>query len=171
MRALLWAAAMPIPAMITVSTAVARGARYEGRLESGQLPELAEARLMLSEELRVTLQFGRDRGHDVVRAEIDGTLDLQCERCEARFLRDLGVVSSLRLVDNDEAEQACLAEADPFRVEGERLAPAALVAQEVLLSLPVVPRCAACEDAVQADEPAAAEMPTHRPFAALLKRS
>lgn len=163
---------MPIPASITVTTAVARGARYDGVLAVSQSASLAEAGVVLSEPLRVTLQFERVRSHDDVRMTVDGAIELRCERCDGPFRQAVGIATRLRLVDSDEAEQAALAEAEPYRVERDEVVPAQMVAQELLLGLPVVVRCEACEAAVQAVEaPVSADRPTHRPFAALLKRS
>lgn len=162
---------MPVPASITVSSAVSRGATYSGPLPVERLADVTAAGISLLAAPEVSLRFSRERGHATVHLNVSAACELRCERCEATYAWPLALAPALRLVDSDAAEQASLADADPVRVEDDELVPARVVEQEILLNLPVVSRCPACEAALAEEEPESAQAPTHRPFAALLKRS
>ena len=159
---------MPLPHVLTLSSAVARGGDYQGTL-SESLPQWAEAGLMPCAPVKVRLQFGRHRRQAMVVCEVEGRFAGRCERCEGSFERDCRLERPLRVVTSDEEERAALAESEPLRVDDDHVDVVALVVQEVLLEQPVVVRCDACEGALRG-LPAPAvkdEGPTHRPFAGL----
>src|SRR3546814_8193390 len=68
----------------------------------------------------------------------------------------------LRLVETEEEEQAVLHEADPYLVQDDRLPLREIVEDEILLALPMLPRCESCENVVQASPQPKAEDETVR---------
>jgi uncharacterized protein len=165
---------MPIPQSVTASSALTQRQAYSGELA---LRSLARLRAALADDagaLRVQLQAHKARGRESLQGTIDGELALSCVRCEARMTWPLHVDVDLRLVHTEEEEQAVLQEADPYRVQDDRLPLQEIVEDEVLLALPMLPRCESCENAVQAStgpkgEDAAVRQEAN-PFAALKER-
>jgi uncharacterized protein len=159
---------MPLPPVLTLSSAVARGRHYQGTLAE-TLPQWAEAGLQPLSPVAVSLQFGRHRRQAMVDCEVEGRFAGRCERCERSFEQSYRVERQLRVVTSDEEERAALAESEPLRVDEDCFDVVAVVVQELLLEQPVVSRCDACEAALrgQPAEKVKDEGPTHRPFAGL----
>lgn len=159
---------MPLPPVLTLSSALARGSQYEGMLAES-LPDWAEAGLRPLAPVSVRLQFGRHRRQAVVSCQLEGRFACRCERCEQPFEQRYQVERALRVVTSDEEERAALPECEPLRVDEDRFEVVAVVVQELLLEQPVVVRCGACEQALRGTTaaPAKDEGPTHRPFAGL----
>lgn len=106
-------------------------------------------------------------GRPALEVTLDGTVPLQCQRC----LRTFGWPVSQRtqlLLAHDESELARLDDEDDREVVlgSEPLAVQDLIEEEVLLTLPFVPRCDA-PDCRPAGEAAAGEVPVRSPFDAL----
>lgn len=162
------ASGMPLPSVLTLSSAVARGGVYEGVLAEDLLV-WAEGGLVPVGPVAVRLQFGRHRRQAVVACQVEGRFACGCERCERPFEQRYRVDRTLRIVTTDEEERESLAESEPLRVEEDRFEVAAVVMQELLLEQPVVLRCEACEQALRgtAEPRIENEGPTHRPFAGL----
>lgn len=165
---------MPIPQSVTASSALTQRQAYSGELALRSLARLCAALADDAGALRVQLQAHKARGRESLQGTIDGELALSCVRCEARMTWPLHVDVDLRLVHTEEEEQAVLHEADPYRVQDDRLPLQEIVEDEVLLALPMLPRCESCENAVQAStgpkgEDAAVRREAN-PFAALKER-
>ncbi len=83
-----------------------------------------------------------EAGRPVLRLDIRATVWLTCQRCLGRFTEDLDIQTVLP-VARDEAELARWEAEDPLvdaLVAETRQGLAALVEDEILLSLPVAPR-------------------------------
>ncbi len=167
---------MPIPQSVAVSTAVAQRQAYRGELP---VYGLARLRSLLADDagtLRVDLQADAARGQELLTGTIDAGLMLVCQRCMQPFAWPLHVDLDLRLVRSDAEEEAVLQQADPYRVEDDRLPLHELVEDEALLSLPMLPRCESCENAAQRlpEDPTAVNVQSRdqvqNPFAALKER-
>jgi uncharacterized protein len=125
------------------------GATQTGALELGQLPRLAEAGCR-SAELRYSLSGGTSaQGKPVLRVVVTGTLELECQRCLNALPVPIDVRVELELGTSQEAIDA--AEDDVDRVLAARAMPvAALVEDEVILALPMVPMHERCTPAANA---------------------
>lgn len=162
---------MAIPQYIKVSQGLARSEQYAGEVDPQQMPRLRIELAGPSQPLQVSLALLRDRVGNWLKGELHGSLDLQCSRCEQVFAWPLDAKVDLRLVRNDAEAQQVLEEADPYQVEDDRLPMVEVVEDEVLLALPMLPRCQQCEQAA-ADAPLpapAVKAGKPNPFAQLKK--
>jgi uncharacterized protein len=90
----------------------------------------------------VDLQAEKDRqGQSWLRGAIRGELRLTCQRGLHPFTWVCDLTPALRLVESEADEKRVMQEAEPYRVEDDRLPLRELVEEEVLLALPIVPRC------------------------------
>lgn len=145
-------------------------ARFEFDIPVAELPGVS-SELSAAAPLHVRLDFGREQGVGVVQVAVRGSLGATCQRCMRPLALQLDTDSRVALVTS-EAEAAALPEAwETFLAADGVLDFPALIAEEVLLALPIVPLhdAGACSAAPppppggNAQEPAA----TTRPFADL----
>ncbi len=162
-----------IPQRVRASAAVAQAMRFQGELPTRDLPRLSAVLARADAALQVDLQGASLRGQSQLKGQVRGGLPLQCLRCDTTFEWPLVLELDLRLVANDEEERRLLQDADPYWVQDDQLPLHELIEDEVLLGLPMLPRCTACETAIrqQAPQPLSAEAPVperrENPFAAL----
>jgi uncharacterized protein len=156
-------------------------ARFEFDIPVAELPGIS-TEFSAAAPLHARLEFGREQGLGVAQVALRATLGLTCQRCLQALAFDLDTDSRVALVAN-EAEAAAVPEAwETFLAEDGLLRFPELIAEEVLLALPIVPLhvpadCAlavpASAAALAVAPQAAAEPATTRPFAdlkALLER-
>jgi uncharacterized protein len=163
-------------------------AEFEVEIPVNELPgipaEWKVAPALVAAQLRFLREQGQAMAEVAVRARLTGT----CQRCLQALQLPVESASRVALVASEDEAGRLPAEYETFLAAEGRCELAALVAEEVLLSLPIVPRHAPGEAcALAADEGAAAaedgepggpgdEAPpadTQRPFAdlrALLER-
>ncbi|MBL8289944.1 MAG: DUF177 domain-containing protein [Rubrivivax sp.] len=156
----------------------------QGRFSLAELPRVADSVLRAADgaadapvQWRVAgaVQPG-SRAPFVVDLGVDSTLTLECQRCLQPVTVPLSVERRLRFVEGeDEAARLDEELEDDVLALTHRLDLRALVEDELLLALPLVPRhdtCPQLPDALRpavappADEDSAAPAPEH-PFAAL----
>ena len=131
-----------IPLRVKASQAASRHQAFTGRLPLAKLPRLAATLADPAGELHVELQATRDEeGQDWLHGEIRGRLALTCQRGLHPFDWDCDVALSLALVGSEAAEAKLLKDAEPYLVEDDELPLRDLVEDEVLLALPMMPRC------------------------------
>ncbi|EIT69581.1 MULTISPECIES: YceD family protein [Hydrocarboniphaga] len=170
---------MPIPQYIKASAGLTRSAQYAGEIDPASLERLSSELVQPGSTLSAELGLERDAKGSWLRGRVEGGLWLTCQRCLNDFEWPLDVDVELRLVQSEAEEARVLEEADPFLVEDDKLPLVEIVENEVLLALPMMPRCSECE-AAAADE---AEAPAKdaeaaletvqkkpNPFAQLLKK-
>ncbi|WP_028079317.1 YceD family protein [Solimonas soli] len=141
---------MPIPQSVRASTAVAQQQAYRGTLPVCSFERLLPSLADDAGELGIELQAGKAQGRVMLQGTIGGTLTLRCLRCEQAYAWPVDVQVDLRLVDSEEEEQAVLHEADPYLVQDDQLLLREIVEDELLLALPMLPRCETCENIVRA---------------------
>ncbi|SEP79148.1 uncharacterized protein SAMN04488038_101502 [Solimonas aquatica] len=100
--------------------------------------------------LQVELQAGVRQGREHLQGELQGGLKFCCQRCERSFEWPLRIEMDLLLVHSEEEEAAALQDAEPYWVQDDELPLQELIEDEVLLALPMLPRCESCENAVKA---------------------
>ena len=135
-------AAGGIPLRVKASQAVSRHEAFTGSVPLAKLPRLAATLAEPTGELHVELQATRDgEGQDWLHGEIRGRLPLTCQRGLHAFEWDCDVALSLALVGSEADEQKLLKDSESYRVEDDALPLRDLVEDEVLLALPMTPRC------------------------------
>ena len=131
-----------IPQRVKASQAVARHEAFSGSLPVSKLPRLAASLAEPGSQLQVELQATRDEeGQDWLHGEIRGRLPLTCQRGLHAFDWDCDVALSLALVGSEAEEQRMLKDCEPYLVEDDVLPLQEVVEDEVLLALPMTPRC------------------------------
>lgn len=148
---------MSIPAEICASQALARGAVYAGTLDASGLERLADL-APRNFEAELTLRVDSTR-RNWLEGRIAGELTLECQTCLEPFTWRLDIRSKLALARNEEEEERLMADCEPVLVLDDRLMLQEIIADEVLLALPMMPKCPACENArpPQGEPPSAPE--------------
>lgn len=138
------------------SAAIQREASFAGTILVERLPRLSAAVAAPSGELDVDLAVGREMARPpFLRGAIRGELQLLCQRCLENFSWPLQAKVDLRLVESEADEAKWLQDYEPYLIEDDRLPLHAIVEDEVLLALPLAPRCAACALPAESDAEAA----------------
>jgi uncharacterized protein len=146
------------------------GAHVDFAVPLAELSGLRSLRAGVAGSVQGRAQFAREQGMPVADLTFSGTVILQCQRCLQPMERLLERVSRIALIASEEEAARVPSEREPVLAAGGRISIAELLAEELLLLLPIVPlhedrgRCGR--------EPAAAEQvapggETHRPFANL----
>jgi uncharacterized protein len=134
-----------IPQRVKASASVTRGSTWQGPIELAKLPRLAASLDEASGALQVSLAALRDAaGAPRLQGHVEGELGLVCQRCLQPFRWPLRLDLDLRLVESEAEERRLLHEADPLLVEDDNLPLQAVIEEEVLLALPIAPRCSSC---------------------------
>lgn len=131
-----------IPLRVKASQAVSRREAFAGSVPLAKLPRLAASLAGSSGTLQVELQATRDdEGQDWLHGEIRGRLPLTCQRGLHIFDWHCDVALSLCLVETEAEEEKLLKDTESYLVEDDELPLRDLVEEEVLLALPMMPRC------------------------------
>lgn len=131
-----------LPLHVPARASVARRARFGGVLPIAKLPRLAEALPSSEGELKVDLQAGTDAGGaSQLTGAVSGEVELVCQRCLRSFRQALTVGIDLRLVESEADEARLMQECEPYQVLDDRLPLHDIVEDEVLLALPLSPKC------------------------------
>ncbi len=161
---------MSIPQTVRASKAVAQAEHYSGELTLVQLKRLAQT---AGNEGRVHADWraGRDdAGHPQLRGYVHGSVRLVCQRCLQPFDWQVDLETHLHLVQSDAEAAGLLPHCEPYEVHEDLLPLHDMTEDEVLLALPLMPRCKTCENAVErATSAAPDEAKSPNPFAALKK--
>ena len=130
-----------IPKQVSAAKAIAAHQRFSGALPISQMPRLAEQLADREGGLAVDLEAARDASGSWLTGEIRGELNLTCQRGLHPFGWSCALTPRLRLVASEAEEQRVLKDCDPYLVQDDQLPLRELVEDEVLLALPLVPRC------------------------------
>ncbi|HUQ52339.1 MAG TPA: YceD family protein [Gammaproteobacteria bacterium] len=124
-----------------------REVTLNGELEIDRLTRLKSLLHSGVGSVRATLRF-RQRGDGWLGVELDyqGSVDLVCQRCLEPFRHELAESVNVVLADADSAPSPPPAGYEPFELEEGRLQPAQLVEDELIVTLPLVPKHARVED-------------------------
>ena len=157
-------------------------ARFEFEIPLGDLPGIPAEFSLADGPVKVWMQFGRERGVPVADIQVQAVLMPQCQRCLREMRLTIASESHVAVVDSEAQAANVAEETETFLAADGHGTLVALAAEELLLSLPIVPRHAAGERCLEASADAgAAAFPgatpaveeTQRPFAdlrALLER-
>jgi len=164
---------MAVPQRVRASSAVSQAACYQGSVAVAAMPRLRELLAADSAMVEVDLNAEKAFGRNNLKGELRGSLLLQCRRCDKNYVWQLDSQLNLCLVENEEQERAVLESADPYWVQDDQLPLHEIIEDEVILALPMLPRCPTCESIVRdAPLPMGEVAPRQRenPFAALKER-
>ena len=131
-----------IPKQVSAAKAISARQRFSGTVPLAQLPRLAAELADNSGALEVDLEAGKEAsGAAWLGGEIHGTLSLTCQRGLHPFGWDCALKTRLRLVSSEAEEARVLKDGEPYLVQDDVLPVRELVEDEVLLALPIAPRC------------------------------
>lgn len=131
-----------IPKQVGATKAIATRQRFVGRLELAQLPRVAAQLADQAGSLEVDLEAGKDgAGQAWLTGGVRGELSLTCQRGLHPFPWACDVQTRLRLVASESEEERAMQEAEAYLVRDDALPLREVVEDEVLLALPIVPRC------------------------------
>ena len=131
-----------IPKQVSAARAISANQRFSGSLPIAQMPRLAAQLADKAGGLEVDLEAGKDRAGALwLSGEIKGELSLTCQRGLHPYAWTCGLVPRLRLVTSEAEEARVLKDCEPYLVQDDVLPIRELVEDEVLLALPIVPRC------------------------------
>lgn len=130
-----------IPKAVGAAKAIAGRHSFAGRLPFAQMPRLAEQLSGRDGGLEVSLDVGKDAAGAWLTGTIDGDLSLTCQRGLHPFTWPCHLQPRLRLVTSEAEEERVLKETEPYLVQDDQLPLRDLVEDEVLLALPMMPRC------------------------------
>jgi uncharacterized protein len=160
-------------------------AAFEFEIAVAELPDIPPEFGTGNGLVQAQVRFGRERGFAVADVELRAQLQVICQRCMAPMPLSVQTHSPVLVVETEREAEDAPAGWETFLAPEGRLSLAALVAEEVLLAIPIVPLhdagagCAPAMPAAAAVTPAGTsaaavgEGATVRPFAdlkALLKR-
>ncbi len=118
----------------------AAGKSYTGRIDPSEFQRLFSAVHRAGRRVEISLRFGVEEGVHYLRGELDTELVVLCQRCMAPLDLPLGSRFLLGLVRSAGEEPLLPDRFEPFLVEQREMDLHALVEDELLLSLPLVPR-------------------------------
>ncbi len=124
-----------------------RQGELAGDLELADLPRLAELLHSTAGSVRASLRF-RQRGVGAVAATLalDTTVELVCQRCLEPFAQPLAESIELMLVESGATGASVPDGYEPIELDDGRLLPARLIEDELIVSIPLVPKHARIED-------------------------
>jgi uncharacterized protein len=148
-------------------------AHFEVEIALGELPGIPEEFSLAEGLVRATLHFGRERDLAVAHVTLSVVLTPVCQRCLGAMRLPIAADSHLALVESEAQAATVPEEFETFLAADGHCTLAALVAEELLLALPIAPRHGAAErcgaePAVAATTQACSRTAeTQRPFADL----
>jgi uncharacterized protein len=126
----------------------ARQAVVSGALDLGQLVRLGDLLHTNEGSVRATLQFGQHgAGWTTLALEYQTTLELICQRCLEPLEHEVAQRVELAIVESPSMEKSAVMEGyEPIVLDQDRLSPAQLIEDELIVSLPLVPKHARITD-------------------------
>jgi uncharacterized protein len=159
-----------LPDRLDLVATAAAGRLLQGSIAVSSLERLLPALSADTGELQVMLELGEDPDGTLYMAgSIQGEVTLECQRCLKNMLLPLNLQFRLGLVSSDAAANALPDRYEPLLVTAEPAHITDVIAEEVLLALPIVPSHSDgvdCQAFVNEHAPPVSEQ-RDNPFAAL----
>lgn len=156
---------MSIPAQISASRALARGERYTGAVDASGMERLADLSPSgISADFSLRADVGRRQW---LEGRVAGQVELVCQVCLEPFAWAFDAPVALALAGNEEEEERLMADCEPLLVKDDQLFLHEIIEEEILLALPLMPRCPACENARPLAQEPLPQVETKRPLAGL----
>jgi len=160
-----------LPVHLDPVSLAARNREVTGSLPVAAFDRLAAALHSREGVLEVKLRFGRsDDGRNTLSGHVAGSLQLVCQRCLAPYAMPLDIDLDLVLVESEAEAETLPEEQDALVVGASRSVHTVdMIEDDLILALPLVPRCgrgSACVAAVELldSESMEAEAGRQRPF-------
>lgn len=162
-----------LPEFIDPLRLAAQGRLLNGQLALSQMQRLTPTLASTRGTVDIQLEFGQD-GQNIsyLRGQIRANLELICQRCLQALAFSLEAEPCLGIVTSQTQADRLPEQYEPLLVDDDLISLAAVIEDEVLLSLPAIPKHENedCLDLTQYTEPELAEeAPRKNPFT-LLKR-
>jgi uncharacterized protein len=152
-----------------IATAEA-GRVLRGSIAVSSLERLLPVLISDEGELQVEMELGKDpEGTRYLQGSIQGEVVLKCQRCLETMVLPLDLGFRLGLVPSEDAAAALSDWYEPLLVTAEPARIADVIAEEVLLAIPIVPRHSDrvdCQEFVKDYKPPVGEQ-RENPFAVL----
>ncbi|HZL93448.1 MAG TPA: YceD family protein [Vicinamibacterales bacterium] len=124
-----------------------RDVALSGELTLDKLPRLVSLLHSDAGSVRASLRFRQRRdGWQAVELEYQASVQLVCQRCLEPFRHDMAERVDLVLADADSVPALVPVGYEPFELEEGRLLPTRLIEDELIVSIPLVPKHARIED-------------------------
>lgn len=148
------------------------GTHLHGRLALESMARLAPALLSSAGEAEVDMVFGVDKeGRAAISLHLQATVTLACQRCLEPMAYAIDTARQLGVVGSEAQAERLPSQYEPLMVTGEPLFLRDLIEDELILSLPLVPRHSdeRCAPALQGDAEETDDMDRNKanPFAVL----
>jgi uncharacterized protein len=143
------------------------GADVDFAIPLAELSGLHPQRPGVSGKVEGRVHFRRERGFAVAALTLKGRATLECQRCMQPMELPLSAQVRVALVDSEAQAARVPQDLEPVLAPGGRISIAALITEELLLSLPIVPLHAGEGGCGLEPAVAAGSIETHRPFAQL----
>ncbi|MCD8513778.1 MAG: YceD family protein [Nitrincola sp.] len=135
----------PLPKKADPRKLAERGAKITGIAEISAMPRLASYLCSEQGAVDVTLEFAVDEQHlRTVSGSAVGQVFMTCQRCLEPVAIDVKASLNLAVVLNDEQARNLPRYFDPLLVEEEDVALLPIIEDELILSLPSVPKHQDC---------------------------
>lgn len=133
-----------------------------------ELPSLRSLRPGVAGGVSGQLRFSREQGFAVAALSLKGSATLECQRCLQPMELPIDTSTRIALIASESESVRVPEGLEPVLAPGGRTGIGALVAEELLLTLPIVPlhEAGGCMRVAQSAAPSPAGE-THRPFASL----
>jgi uncharacterized protein len=153
-------------------------AEIQFAISLAEFPRLRPYLASTESTARGRVRFERDRGLSTAEVELDGTVDLVCQRCLQTMQQVVSSRAQVALISSEGEADRVPQEYEPVLAAEGRITLHELVEEELLLSLPIVPlhqEGTTCADEAESESDAEASKAgeTQRPFeqlGELLKR-
>jgi uncharacterized protein len=118
-----------------------RGAVLEGRIELARFARLKD--LLHSSDGSAAVRMRFNRRHDdlvVMELECSASLELVCQRCLEPLNFEVNERVEFALAEDEDSRTVLPDDMDLIALGGDRLQPASVVEDELIVSLPLVPK-------------------------------
>jgi len=113
----------------------------QGRLPLSRMPRLVESLVESTGDVKVELEFDVDKSNIAwVKGHLTCTLPLCCQRCMKTLLMPVDTTFKLALIESEAEIERLGEEYEPLLLDDSLVSVATLVEDELLLSLPIVPK-------------------------------
>lgn len=118
-----------------------RGRPLEGEIPVERFERLAGLLRSTAGSVRAKIDFSR--GHDellLLDLQCEAGLELECQRCLEAVDHDVDIQASFAIAESEDSIALLPQGIEPIELNGDRFQPATLIEDELIVSLPLVPR-------------------------------
>lgn len=124
-----------------------REAQLNGEIDATRLTRLRELLRSDDGSVRASFRFGQQgAGYVTVELEYEIDLELTCQRCLEPMKEKASRHVSLVVMEDESMAAGAPAGYEPIILSGERFQPAEVIEDELIVSLPLIPRHARIEE-------------------------